>query len=913
TWTSENVSASLNGGDTSTHTFSIPYDFSAVGTYIIKVVVDFAVDPVKINDTMTMVVKQLDNQPIDLTSTFAEDFDAAAQQEIKTKQTGLTDLDRFDFANSSVNGRLRTFLNSGIAHSGNNAITLDVDRFIYPSSNVNFLDGTFNLSNYNASTDDVRLDFYYDNHGQPSDPSNQVWVRGSDTFPWIPAYDLFANQNDPGSYKKTSSIELSDLLTGAGQIFTPSSQIRWGTYAYLPATDIANAGGYTFDDIHLYKVTDDIQMISIDTPVVNSCGLNGTTPVAVSVRNSVNTTVSNIPVKFRVDGGSVISDTISSINGNATVQYLFTETANLVAIGTHTIEAWVDYPTDSYPQNDTSRITIVNSPVVNSFPYLENFESGNGSWYPGGVRSSWEYGTPVSNKINTAASGSKAWKTRLAGNYNDLELSYLYSPCFDISGMTNPTLSLSLALDLEDCGASLCDGAWIEYSADGKTWNKLGNTATGTNWYNKNYAGDQLWNVQNYTRWHVATTALPTGLSRLRLRVVMNSDPAVNREGIAIDDIHIYDNTQGIYTGASLGAPLNQTISGGTSWVDFTSGGKLVASVQPNSQNMGSTNVQVFINSGAVRFTSTQYYHNRNITIIPSNSLADSAIVRFYFLDNETEALINATGCPTCSKPSSAYQLGVSKYTDPANRSNEDGTIANDLPGTWSFITSPLVTKVPFDKGYYAEFKVKDFSEFWLNNGAMSGLVPLPVKLLSFTAQKEQGNDVLVQWKVADELNIDHYEIEVARNSQDYQLNNFTKIGEVASRGNSSATQEYQFTDLENNKSGVRYYRLKMIDIDGSFHYSEIRPVVFDIGTSWQVYPNPSNGIFNFIFQQSIGETMDLKIYNIKGQLIQETQTPATGFVQKIIIDLRQSRFVNGMYMIIAAGSETKTFKVVKR
>ena len=130
-------------------------------------------------------------------------------------------------------------------------------------------------------------------------------------------------------------------------------------------------------------------------------------------------------------------------------------------------------------------------------------------------RSSWEYGTPASNKINSAASGSKAWKTRLAGNYNDLELSYLYSPCFDISGMTNPTLSFSIALDLEDCGTSLCDGAWIEYSADGITWSKLGAMGSGTNWYNKNYAGDQLWNIQNYTRWHVATTALPTGLIKI--------------------------------------------------------------------------------------------------------------------------------------------------------------------------------------------------------------------------------------------------------------------------------------------------------------------------------------------------------------------------------------------------------------
>src|SRR4029079_15832480 len=105
--------------------------------------------------------------------------------------------------------------------------------------------------------------------------------------------------------------------------FTTSCQIRWGQAGFLPAVDKLNAGGYTFDDIHLYKTIDDIQMISIDTPIVSSCGLNGTTPIKVSVRNSVNTTIANVPVSFRVDGGSVTGETIPSINGNATLQYTF--------------------------------------------------------------------------------------------------------------------------------------------------------------------------------------------------------------------------------------------------------------------------------------------------------------------------------------------------------------------------------------------------------------------------------------------------------------------------------------------------------------------------------------------------------------------------------------------------------------
>ena len=133
---------------------------------------------------------------------------------------------------------------------------------------------------------------------------------------------------------------------------------------------------------------------------------------------------------------------------------------------------------------NTLTVIIRNSPTITTFPHLENFEAGDGYWYTTGKNNSWEYGTPNAAKITRAASGSKAWKTNLTGNYKDQQLSYLYSPCYNISGLTNPTLSLSIALDLEDCGnndGDLCDGAFMEYSADGVTWTRLGAYNQGKN------------------------------------------------------------------------------------------------------------------------------------------------------------------------------------------------------------------------------------------------------------------------------------------------------------------------------------------------------------------------------------------------------------------------------------------------
>ena len=915
--------ASIGAGATYTHDFiGSPYNFSPLGQYDVRIVVEntSAPDPVSLNDTLRVIVKHLANPPVPIPPPvpigpgFVDNIETADSATYYSAQTGLGGLDRYDFVSTNNLGRLRTFVNSGIAYSGNKALTLDADRFNIAGT-ADSIKGTFNLAAYDINTDDIRLDFLYKHHGQLSNPANQLWVRGDDQKPWIPAYDLYANQDDPGIYKKSSSIELSDLLAANSQVFSSSFQARWGQWGQIIAADNEAGAGYTFDDIHLYRVADDIQMIRIDTPITSSCGLGAAVPVMITVRNSANTTINNIPVKFRVDGGAITTETIASIAGNTLLQYTFTATANLSANGNHSVEVWVDYTTDSFRENDTSLAQLYNSPVISTFPYLENFESGNGSWYTGGKKSSWEYGTPASQKINRAASGSKAWKTKLAGNYNDLEQSFLYSPCFDISTMTSPTLSFNVALDLEDCGAQLCDAAFVEYSPDGKTWTRLGAFGSGTNWYNKNGTGDNvnIWSIQNYTRWHVATVPLPVGYDRLRVRFVMSADPYTSREGIAVDDIHIYDNIYGIYNGVTMGTPVTQTISGGTNWVDFMASGKLVASIQPNNQNMGSTDVQAYINSGPVRNYQSQYYHDRNITIKPATvNLTDSATVRFYFLDTETEALINATGCGGCTKPAMVTELGVSKFSS-TNDNIENGTVLDDAGGNWLFVAPPDAVKVPFDRGYYTEFKVKDFSEFWLNDGGFNNLTALPVDLQKFTAVKKGNEDVLLEWTVSNELNVSYYELQLARGYDEFQHNNFIEIGKTTAN-NSAAAQQYSFTDKEKNKAGVRYYRLKIVDRDGKYTFSQVRAIVFTNDIKWQVYPNPSSGLFSLVYQLNEGEKLIVKVYDVNGKLAKTTSTAGTGFVQKLGIDLQSPSFAPGLYLVeVMTGEKKQLFKIIKQ
>ncbi|GAC1708834.1 MAG: hypothetical protein NVS9B7_26240 [Flavisolibacter sp.] len=913
-WISEAVATPIAAGASVTHTFATTADLSVPGFYTITAVVKNAVaDPVPSNDTLISLVNHINNQPLDLTTSFLDNFENALVETYLNPTIGLDSITRYDFDHNTLYGRLRTFVNSGFAYSGSKALTLDQNRYD-PAGTTNYLTGTYNLSFYSANSADVRVDFQYNNHGQNASSKNRVWIRGNDSQPWIQAFDLDSNENNPGIYKKTRSIEISPLLQSSGQDFSPSFQVRWGQYGQYPATDkgLSAQGvsaGYTFDDIRLYRALNDLQMLSIDSPQTTSCNLSKATKIKITIRNASNAAVTNVLVKYAVNNAAWIQETIPSIAAKTIIQYSFATPADLSAWGDYSLKTVVDFPSDNFRENDTATMALKNLPLISTFPYLENFENGVGFWYSSGQNSSWEYGTPNSSKINRAASGAKAWKTRLVGNYNDNEFSFLYSPCFDISSLTKPTLSFSVALDLEDCGSTLCDGGWVEYSSDGVSWKKLGAFASGTNWYNK--STDQLWSVRGYSRWHVATIALPSGLNTMHLRFVLQSDPSTNYEGIAIDDIHIYDKSYPIYDSTTLVSPVSRFVSG-NNWISFTANGKIIASIQPGNQVLGNTLTHVYCNKSGVRHTTTQYYHDRNLTIKPAliNPI-DSVGIRFYFLDSEGDSMIFATSCPACSNISSSYELGVTKYSDP-DTSVENGTIADNNSGMWNFISPDNLTKVPYDKGYYWEFKVKNFSEFWLNNGGLGQDLPLPIKLLRFTIQKQNASDVWLQWSVASEYNVDHYEIELARGNLDLQNGRFTSIGQTVSQGNSSALHSYNFIDNQVDKFGIYYYRLKTINLDGSYFYSPIRSIQFSPAVLWQVYPNPSNGLFYLVYQTNNARRFTVRIQDAKGSLVKKYQLFGNGLPQKLSIDLSKNNYASGVYLL-QTEVNNQVFKLYKK
>ncbi|HTN46657.1 MAG TPA: S8 family serine peptidase [Flavipsychrobacter sp.] len=719
---------------------------SAVGVYQVRIAVGnlSVADPVKSNDTITVLIKQLANDPVDISNMYTEDFESLGKTAQMQDEWGVLN-EHWDYANTTDSGRLRSFVSSDVLIGGQRSLSMDL-LYNLPETQ-NYLYGTFNLSNFDVATAEARFEFDYKVHGTPkSQDGNDVFIRGSYTQPWVKLFSIDTSVAK-GVSTHSSSLSLTHTLALAGQNFSSSFQLRIGQHdtSAIAMNDYGN--GLTIDNLKLYTVKNDVQLLRVVSPVKSNCRLSTAEPVSVLVYNSDNLGQANIMLSYRFDNGTIITQQLDTLPPKDTLLFTFQQPINASVTGFHTLDVWLVAQGDTYTSNDSIlQYRFRNQPVINHYPYLENFESTDGNWYAEGINQTWQYGKPESPSINRAASGFKAWKTNLSGKHNDNETGYLYSPCFDISGLANPMLSFSLATDIENCGADICDRAYLEYSEDGIVWTKLGTTGSGFNWYN---SPSQLWNEQGNTRWRVASQILPQS-SRLKLRFVFMSDAGAAREGIAIDDIHIFDMA---YPIADAG---NFSIKGnGNPVQEFTLDNKIFTQVFADNQEPGQANLEVHAHGQTYNSFIRQYYLSRNYALEMPQTPQGSTRVRLYVTDQEFLQFLADHSCTECTKPLDIYRLGVLQYDD-ANLANENGSWLDNQTGSYHFIPYEAVIWVPYDKGYYAELSVTSFSEFWFT----TGIPDKPLSGLFVYPNPVTGNRLYIAWHstASDKLEITLYD-----------------------------------------------------------------------------------------------------------------------------------------------------------
>ena len=350
---------------------------------------------------------------------------------------------------------------------------------------------------------------------------------------------------DPATQSGTV-ITTRDTMLRVGNLETQTS---YQFYVSVLCPDAANSsvrrGPFTIRT----QIRRDVGITLLQQPFTQ-CQPTGTDSVTVGITNfggeaqqfirlnyTVNGRMSNVQTPF--DG--IFTGVVSV---DSTEYFTFDAPADLREAGYYEIKVFTQLENDEDSSNDTLTASVVSLPVITEYPYLQDFESNDGFWFPSqGGRGpfSWHRGMPTGQRIDRAGSGEYAYVTNPGGLYNDDEVSYLESPCFDFSGLAeDPYLTFLLAVDTEE----EFDGLHLEASTDGgDSWRLIERNPTGINWYNNGL--QQMWDGDGGFGDGYALVGQQLqglgGRDEVRLRFVFTSDGDNRREGVAIDNIRITD------------------------------------------------------------------------------------------------------------------------------------------------------------------------------------------------------------------------------------------------------------------------------------------------------------------------------------------------------------------------------------
>ncbi len=174
--------------------------------------------------------------------------------------------------------------------------------------------------------------------------------------------------------------------------------------------------------------------------------------------------------------------------------------------------------------------------------------------------------------------------------------------------------------------------------------------------------------------------------------------------------------------------------------------------------------------------------------------------------------------------------------------------------------------------------------------------IPLPLELAYFKGE-EDNCTALLTWATATEEETSHFNIQKSTTGL-----GFTTIGRVDAAGNSTSLLTYSYTDTQ--LSADNYYRLEMVDIDGTTTYTDIVNVSTDCAdgnTISEIFPNPTKGQMNITFNSSFDhENAEVVIMDALGRTVQVEAITTTLGLNTINVDV--TRLPQASYFVVIRG-----------
>jgi len=304
-------------------------------------------------------------------------------------------------------------------------------------------------------------------------------------------------------------------------------------------------------------------------------------------------------------------------------------------------------------------------------------------------------------------------------------------------------------------------------------------------------------------------------------------------------------------------------------WVPVTDSlGNIVAEIDANTNNLGTVTASLYKNSGAVRTSPTGVpYLDRSLTINVQNqpAVGNPVNVRLYLTAAELAALVAAP----VSGVTGINDINIYKNSD------VNGTALTAFPE--NIVPS---ARASFGTNHVLKASVASFSTFYFASNA----TVVPVTLLSLNG-KYSNESVYLQWKTAMENNTSHFILERSTNGQ-----NFTALTKVDAAGNTTNTKYYSYSDKDfySYVAPSVYYRLKMVDNDGTYKYSAtINIPILGLHETITVSPNPALNELNANLYASNGGNATWKIVDNAGRVILAGNTILSQGNNKLVVNIR--------------------------
>lgn len=182
----------------------------------------------------------------------------------------------------------------------------------------------------------------------------------------------------------------------------------------------------------------------------------------------------------------------------------------------------------------------------------------------------------------------------------------------------------------------------------------------------------------------------------------------------------------------------------------------------------------------------------------------------------------------------------------------------------------------------------------------------LPTTLTNFTA-KLNNQTTQVNWQTSQEINTSYFEVEYSNNAKD-----FSTVATVNASGNSSSNKNYSASHAISNETN-HYYRLKMVDKDGSFAYSQIVKLkTAGKGLQVEVYPTIVSHKANISISAIENNNASIEVYTMQGQKVKQQNIAIKIGSQTQELDV--SGLANGNYIIrVSTNTYQQSFKLIKQ